>query len=155
MNSCIDCDPGIECVYIGKDRPFGQCPWYKARNHAAPRGATMVLRITGEGDATWLQLRLCCNFVKEADGQLYEVWSSPDFPMPEPMISEILTFLEQHVCAPVSQDKAITKATIPASLIAKLMGPEWMSRFCQLATAPAAPAALDGPGIIDVESEPA
>jgi hypothetical protein len=111
---------------------------------------------------TTMTLRLVMKYTREA-GVLYEEWTSPDFPLPQPMISEILTFLEQHVCAPVSQDRAITKAEIPASLISRLMGPAWMSQFRQIAAGTQAPTKLvtkeptflEGLKIIDKAVEPA
>ena len=95
----------------------------------------MLLTITAcdlEGDIhTTMTLRLVMHYSMEK-GVMYEIWDSPDFPLPQPMISEILTFLEAHICAPVSPDRYISKAEIPASLIAKLMGPAWMTRFRQI-----------------------
>jgi len=137
MSDCNNCEPGIECIHINKGTGPAGCPWWAARppDGVAPRGSTMLLRITGAEGADWVQLRLVCTFTREG-GVLYENWTAPDFPLPQPMISEILTFLEQHVCAPVSQDRAITKAEVPASLIMGLMGPAWMSQFRQLVSTP-------------------
>jgi len=97
-------------------------------------------------------LRLVCTFTRE-NGVLYENWDSPDFPLPQPMISEILTFLERHVCAPVSADQFIRRAEVPASLVAKLMGPAWMSRFRQLTSRSAPVKQLPAVVPIDVEAE--
>ena len=158
---CNHCAPGIDCIHIGHGTGPQACPRYKRGDPTAlPRGSVMELTITNcdaEGviDAR-MCLRLVMHYTKEA-GVIYENWASPDFPLPQPMISEILTFLEDHVCSPVSQDRYISRAEIPASLISKLLGPAWMSRFRALTTPAPAPAKQltddSYPAIIDVESE--
>ena len=102
---CNHCAPGIDCIHIGHGTGPQACPWYKRGDPTAlPRGSVMELTITNcdaEGviDAR-MCLRLVMHYTKEA-GVIYENWASPDFPLPQPMISEILTFLEDHVCGTV------------------------------------------------------
>ena len=139
---CKECAPGISCLHIGKETGPEACPWYKPAPGAdqVPRGSCMDLTITncdedGHIDAR-MRLRLLMHYTKE-DGVLYEIWDSPDCPLPQPMIAEILTFLEDngYPPGPSADGRFVRKAELPASLIAKLMGPSWMSRFRQITNA--------------------
>ena len=139
QDPCLNCAPGIECIHINKGGGPPACPWFKQKpmDGQVPRGSVLELTITQCADDGTvygkMTMRLVMHYIMEGP-TMYEVWDSPDFPLPQEMISEILIFLEEHVCSPVSQDKYIKKAEIPASLIIKLLGPQWFARFRQLST---------------------
>ena len=118
---CKLCQPEINCFHVGTELGPDPCPWYKPAPDAnrVPRGSVMDLTITncdgdGQVDAR-MRLRLCMTYSRE-DGVLYENWISPDCPLPQPMISQILKFLEDNGFppGPAPDGRFVRKAELPA-----------------------------------------